>query len=235
MHFSRKRSSYFHNYVLQNTPLSKAESVRDLGVNFCPDLSFDKHILTITSNAFKKLGFIMRSFKYFNNTATLKFLFSSLVRPQLEYASIVWAPHSLKNSILIERIQHRFLRRLSYFTTNPMSFNDHSYTWIMQEFKILTLSDRRVLLDMVLLYKLINGYIDCPELLSLIRLHVPARSLRHNMLFHEEIHRTSYGRSKPLNRLCIEANDLSHHVDFFSLGLPAFKKRLHNYFKAHIC
>lgn len=95
--------------MLDGTPLSITDSIRDLGVIFCADLSFVKYIQAVSSRAFKKLGFVMRSFKYFNNINTLRLLFCSLVRPQLEYAVIVWASYQIKYCAMIEKIQYRFL------------------------------------------------------------------------------------------------------------------------------
>jgi hypothetical protein len=65
------------------------------------------------------LGFIKRISKEFNDYYTLKILFVSLVRPNLEYASSVWSPHKACHS---ER-KHNFVRyalRMLHWTADPL-------------------------------------------------------------------------------------------------------------------
>ena len=49
------------------------------------------------------LGFIKRWAKEFKNTLITVSLFTTLIRPHLEYASQVWAPHYNCNINRIER------------------------------------------------------------------------------------------------------------------------------------
>lgn len=123
--FSKKRNVCVHNYFLNTTPLQNVDYIRDLGIIFCSDLFFETHIQTISNCAFKTLGFIMRSCKYFKNISTLKLLYLSLIRPRLKYAAIVWATYQDKHCIIIEKIQHRFLRRVSFLTGNLMYYTIH--------------------------------------------------------------------------------------------------------------
>lgn len=59
---------------------------------------------------------------------------------------------------------------------------------------------------------------DSPDLLEHIKLRVADKSLRHNQLFVIESHRTSYGKYKPLNRMCswlIYIYNFSAYINFF--------------------
>lgn len=143
VHFSRRRDSCIYDYILSGTSLLAIDSIRDLGVIFSSDLSFDQHISHITSSAYKKLGFINRSCKLFSNINTLLYCF--LVRPHLEFASIIWAPYQVNQCALI---QHCVFRRISYKLNKP-SIHDNSYNCVMKELNLLTLKDRRVMLDLV--------------------------------------------------------------------------------------
>lgn len=201
-------------------------SVRDLDVTFCSDLSFEEHILKSISQASKILGFVMRSFKYFKNIRTLRLLYCALVRPRLEYASIVWSPFQGGLCTLIEGVQHRFMRRISFLTDKPMSYVDHCYDNMLIELRLATLENRRIFLDLLFLFKLIGGSITCSDLLCRIGLHCPARSLRNSFVFHVEIHRTNYGNFKPLNRTCLSVNKLFDRVDFFQSSLSSFRRSL---------
>lgn len=67
---SKKKNVFVNNYTL-NGALPSADSIRDLGVTFRSDLSFESHIQLIGNRTFKTLGFILRSSKYFKNINTL--------------------------------------------------------------------------------------------------------------------------------------------------------------------
>ena len=129
---------------------------------------------------------------------------------------------------VLERIQHRFLRRASVYTYRPMRFNDHCYDYIQNELKLLSLENRRIIIGQLFLYGLLNGRVDCSALLSRINFHAPMRALRHSAIFQIERHRTLYGRLKPLNRICIIANHLSKSVDVFHMSLNLYRRALHS-------
>jgi hypothetical protein len=57
-------------------------------------MNFSEHIDVMVGKAFAILGFIRRLSFEFTNPYTLRSLYTSLVRPELEYASCVWA-HSI--------------------------------------------------------------------------------------------------------------------------------------------
>ena len=54
-------------------------------------LSFRQHVESVTSAAYKTLGFILRNFKSFNDSDALLILYKALVRPKHEYACVVWS------------------------------------------------------------------------------------------------------------------------------------------------
>ena len=70
------------------------------------------------------LGFIKRRAKEFNNTLITVSLFTTLIRPHLEYASQVWTPHYNCNINRIERIQKIFVKfALSHLNrSDPLNF-----------------------------------------------------------------------------------------------------------------
>jgi hypothetical protein len=72
-------------------------------------MSFLSHIEAITAKSVRMLGIIKRITKEFQDYYALKTLFVSLVWPNLEYASVVWSPHTAYHS-RIEQIQYNFVR-----------------------------------------------------------------------------------------------------------------------------
>jgi len=223
VHFSKSPNVLTFNYSLNGVALTTVDEVRDLGVTFHSDLSFGRHIQLAAASAFRKLGFINRCAKFFKHANTLKLLYCTLVRTQLEYASVVWDPYQQNHRILLERIQHRFLRNISFKLGQPMKFTDYNYDHLLADLNLMTLANRRILFGLLLLHRILSGTVDCPELLESIRLHVPVKLLRSNPSFHVEQHRTSYGVNRPLNRLCALANEFSDRVDFFYTDFSLFR------------
>ena len=84
--------------------------------------------------------------------------YNILVRPQLEYASAVWDPHTKERITQIEKVQHRAAR----WTVN--NFNQQaSVTKIIQELGWRTLEQRQADACLCLFYKLVVGWCDGPE------------------------------------------------------------------------
>jgi len=75
----------FRSYSLQNMSLDRIYSVNDLGVLLDPKLKFESHITSTVNKAMIVLMFIKRLSKEFDDPYTTTLLFTSLVRPNLEY------------------------------------------------------------------------------------------------------------------------------------------------------
>ena len=88
MSFSRKEVT-LRNYSINNSLLERVFLFKDLGVIFDPVLNFRSHIETIVLKARCTLGFIKRWSKEFRDPYITKTLLTSLVRPILEYESVI--------------------------------------------------------------------------------------------------------------------------------------------------
>jgi len=88
----------------------------DLGVTFTTDLKFTHHINTVTviCKVSKMIGIIYRTFNMLT-PHTLRLLYTSLVRPHLDFACVVWQPYLLKDIRALEAVQRRATRLLSTF------------------------------------------------------------------------------------------------------------------------
>ncbi len=84
--------------------LRKATGEKDLGVTVQDSLSPEKHLNRITGMAYKMVVNMRMAF-HFLDEEMVKTLIKSFIRPQLEYAAVVWAPHKMKHIIKLERIQ----------------------------------------------------------------------------------------------------------------------------------
>ena len=103
----------------EQIPIEQVDSEKDLGVTFESTLRFDKHILNCVNKANRMLGLIKRSFSFMDKEMFLP-LYKALIRPHLEYATVVWSPFLKKDIFLIENVQRRatkivrYIRNLSY-------------------------------------------------------------------------------------------------------------------------
>ena len=87
---------------------------------------WNSHIDKISSKANKVLGLIKRSCRDLRDVSTLRTLYCTLVRSQLEYGSVVWSPFTARNITKLERVQHRttkFILKTDKFTLYPQSDN----------------------------------------------------------------------------------------------------------------
>ena len=80
-------------------------------------------------------------------------LFRIYVRPVLEYASHVWCPHWKVDITLIERVQRIFTKRIP-------CLRHLTYDERLSSSKLESLEHRRLYLDLVLLYKIVHGFVD---------------------------------------------------------------------------
>jgi hypothetical protein len=223
MSFSRLAVCYTFNYSIGGVNLRRVDSVKDLGVVFTSTLSPAEHIDHVISRANSILGFIFRTTRSFRSPLSLLTLYKSLVRPILEYGSTIWSPYQLGHINLLNRVQIRFLRvlgvRLGYeYSASPI-------LELQVQFDVQPLHLRRQFLDLIFLYKLVNGIIDSPQLLQEINFLVPRRTRSLHMFAHT-YHRTNYAYNSGLARLQRLGNEVSPEIDFFHEPLSTFRRKV---------
>lgn len=97
------------SYRLDGHELERVTHFKYLGVTLSEDLSWKTHIDHLCSVAEKKLWFLRRKLKLASTKAKLT-AYLTLVRPTLEYASIIWDPYRKYQIDKIEKIQRRAAR-----------------------------------------------------------------------------------------------------------------------------
>ena len=162
MLISRKRTPTAPDLplLLHNLPLSKVNTFKYLGVLLAEDLAWTPHIHAICSKARQILGLLYSRFYNYSNVNTLVQLYVSLVRPHLEYACPVWAPHTAMDIHELERVQ-MFAGRMA--TRNW----DASYSELQSMVKLPTLERRRLELKLSHLFKIVHNLCFFPS--SIIR------------------------------------------------------------------
>lgn len=223
--FTRRLNAINHMYSIGSSTLERVDSIRDLGVTIDSKLSFQEHISTAAAKAYVVLGFIRRHASYFTDVYTLKTLFCTLVRSILEYAVPIWAPYHVVHAIRLERVQKQFIR----FALRQLPWNDPvnlpDYPSRCMLISLETLAARRLKLQRMFVFDLMEGSIDCPELLQQINFNVPPRTLRSFPAIHIPFHRTSYGYNNPYCSCLRAYNDVSR-VHEFGMSKNAFKTRI---------
>jgi len=99
------------DYYVYDSVLPKNSSCRDLGVTITHDLSPSLHIGEIAAKGHQRANCILRCFLS-GDVKLLVRAFTVYVRPVVEYCSVVWSPSLKQDSDLIEKVQHRFTKRL---------------------------------------------------------------------------------------------------------------------------
>ena len=86
--------------------LEFTEMEKDLGIHVDNKLRLRDHAEIAAAKANKILGLIRRSYDYLD-AVSLKSLYTSLVRPHLEYGHTVWPLNYKTDFTLMENVQHR--------------------------------------------------------------------------------------------------------------------------------
>lgn len=225
---SKKLNQIEYPYKIDTNLIPRVHEMRDLGVIIDSKLSYNNHIDYIVRGAFKNLGFIKRSCKYFKSEKTLINLFNSLVRSKLEYASIVWDGYTESNKKKIEKVQNRFLRYLSRkcdrIDPRYISSND-----LRLRFGMASLDTRRTGASLIYMYKILNGIEANQDFLESLKFNVTRCTRRTNLFYLDNI-KLEHSRNAPVRRLCELANH-NHELRFFSSSRGSFNnavKKLYN-------
>ena len=80
------------------------------------------------------LGLIKRTCKGLDDPKTLRTLYCSLVRSNLEYCSVVWSPYTKRNTDKLERVQRR--------ATKLILKSDNPYDIRLKKLNLMSLAIR---------------------------------------------------------------------------------------------
>ena len=141
------------------SPLDEIESDRYLGVILDNKISFNSHIDAICKKATNLLNLCRRNL-HMCSANIKENAYKSIVRPQLDYASPAWSPHTSKNIDRLEAIQRRAARFvLNNYEYGPDANLTHK---IQNQLKWLPLHHRRALYDLALFFKIKHSIVNIP-------------------------------------------------------------------------
>ena len=201
--------------------LGNVAAKKDLYVDERP--SFETHVTKSVNTANRMTGIVNRNFKLMGHEVFIN-LYKSLLRPHLEYASVVWCRSTIRDQKRIEGVQRRATKLVS-------SITDISYPQRLQILGIPSLQYRRLRADMLQVYKIIHG-IDRVKPSSIFQLVDSLRTRGHKFKISKQRSNTSFRLHSFSNRVVYVWNALSEHV-VDSPNVNIFKSRLNSIWKNH--
>ena len=133
-----------------NSSIKEVNEHKHLGLVFTSDLLWHSHIKAISSKAYRTLG-ILRRQKFNLDRRSLTKIYTSFVRPLLEYADITWGNFTVETQRALESIQIDACRIISGGTKlcSIQKFYD--------ETGLETLQERRQKHRLCQMFKMTNG------------------------------------------------------------------------------
>ena len=216
-------SYHLHDICLQRPPNN---TIKYLGVTIQSDLKWNHHIRSITAKASRTLGVIRRNVRV-PDPQIRERAYKSLVRPQVEYASILWdpphnqGPSSTRQSTLAHQVE-MVQRRSARYVCNRYH-NTSSVTNMLDELAWPTLEARRSNARLCMMYRIIHGLVAIP----FDHLFIPSqsRSRGHDQRFIVTRTRLNIYRDSFLPRTIRDWNSLSQSL-VSSKSLDQFKCEL---------
>jgi len=213
----RKRKPIIHDYTIRGHKLDSPPHEKYLGVTMQSNATWEKHINNTTSKATKTLGFLRRNLrtapKHIKATA-----YTSMVRPQLEYASTVWDPHQANQIDQIEKVQ----RRAARFVNRDYS-RESSVTLMLNQLGWQPLQHRKANARLTMFYKIVHCIVAIPPTLYLTPSNRSARG--HNFTYLQQQTNANYQKYSYLPRTIVQWNRLPATV-VEAPSLEVFQSRL---------
>ena len=167
---SRKQNTVKYPYTLNGHLLKHVDFVKYLGVHITKDLSWDRHTSHIASKATNTLNFLRRNIQVSNSKIKGQ-AYKSLVRPQMEYAQVVWDPIYQDHAKKLEAVQ----RRAARFTLGRYR-RSSSVGEMLTSLEWPLLTQRRHDARLAMFYKIHYGLVASPMPLILKGHHEPTRN-----------------------------------------------------------
>ena len=124
----------------------------------------------------------------------------------------------------LERVQHEFLIWLAARSDHPT--NNLDYDHLLNHFQIPSIKSRFQHHDLMFLFKIFHGQIDCPQLVTRFSLSAPSRRNRNARLWHIPLARVNTVQHSMFLRIPATCNALlsaDSSIDFFAETLGSFK------------
>jgi hypothetical protein len=209
----REKNLVRFDYKLNDSVITRLNSINDLGVIFDSKLLFIEDIEKIKSKSMQLLGLLYR-FTDIKSVNALRAYFINFVSPVLDYCSPIWSLACISNLNKLNCV-------LSFFFCNIVRkrvyrYREMSTMNILAALNIMPLHCRRHMTDLVYLHKIMNGKVRVTTLVAALQLHAPFRPTRQKNLFYVPSCRTSLEKRSLFVRVPMMYNALPNNVDITS-------------------
>ena len=133
----------------ENKILIETREEKDLGVWITNDLKPEKQVIAASQRAMTVLRSVKRAFVRFD-IETFSIIYTTYIRPHLEYCIQAWAPYYAKDILLLEKVQRRATKLV-------WGLKDLSYEERLERLKLFSLEERRLRGDLIQTFKLLTG------------------------------------------------------------------------------
>ena len=217
---SRKRTQSIPipTLTLNGASLAQVSSYKYLGVLITSNLMWSSHVTTICNKTRRLVGIFYRQFYKHSSQDTMLHLYTSFIRPHLEYATAAWDPFLMKDIELLENVQKFALR----VCTKSW---DSNYSSLLEISHLPSLQTRRLHTKLCNLFKITNGLTFHPNAPTLNRvLHYPSRTVHSQAIVPLQYHTLQFQNS--FFPSSIAAWNSLPPVTVSNSTLPSFKRAL---------
>ncbi|KAK8741933.1 hypothetical protein OTU49_002018 [Cherax quadricarinatus] len=206
-------------YKLNNVDLNITDCEKDLGVLVSSNLKPRQQCISVRNKANRILGFISRSINNRSPQVVLQ-LYTSLVRPHLDYAAQFWSPYYRMDINSLENVQRRMTKLIPCIRNLP-------YEDRLRALNLHSLERRRIRGDMIEVYKWKTG-INKGDVNSVLKISSLDRTRSNGFKLEKFRFRKDIGKYWFGNRVVDEWNKLPSTV-IEARTLCSFKNRLDKY------
>lgn len=139
-------------YTIDGHDICSVKKIIDLGVIIDDELNFSAQCTAVAAKARRICGLIIHSFATRDASVLMK-AFNTYVMPIVLYCSCVWSPRKVEDRKNIESVLKSFTK---HFTRPP--YAPINYQSRLMKYNIMSLSQRRIVRDIVMTYKILNNY-----------------------------------------------------------------------------
>ena len=156
MHITNKRNIIQSTYTIPNHKIQTNNTAKYLGIHIHSTLNWNTHINKTAQRANTTSASLHRNIR--TCPRKIKHLgYTTLVRPILEYASIIWHLHTASNIHTLETVQRRSARHILH------NYNRHAtVTTTLQHLDLPTLQQRRRHYKIIMLYRITHQLASVP-------------------------------------------------------------------------
>lgn len=197
------------SYKLGDHAIERKEEICDLGCLVDKKFTFGGHREQITTKARQMMGYIKKISNGQFGINALKVLYTSYVRSRLEFASVIWDPHSQVYRDEIESIQKQFVMYAMGENNRIPPYVLRPYEERCRELGLETLLDRRNRINVLFAYNLYNDKMYDTNFSDRLIGTVPAYHLRRSRLVVERVYRRDYEYNQPFAKMIRLINKFS--------------------------